>query len=141
MDSSELANVGSLLEAPSPAVLTTYRKDGSALVSPVWFRFADEAFEVVIAQEDVKVRHLARDPRVVLVVFEAIRPFRGVEARGAAVLRPGDVGEARRSIASRYLGAAAGEAFAAQRAAKPGVLLQLRPDTVRTWDLRAILPE
>jgi Pyridoxamine 5'-phosphate oxidase len=39
----------SLLDAPSPAVLTTYRKDGSALVSPVWFRWLDGAFEVVIA--------------------------------------------------------------------------------------------
>src|SRR5205085_1623492 len=40
--------VRSLLEGPSPAVLTTYREDGSALVSPVWFRWNDPAFEVVI---------------------------------------------------------------------------------------------
>jgi hypothetical protein len=42
--------VRSLLEAPSPAVLTTYRKDGSALNAPVWFRWTDGAFEVVIAR-------------------------------------------------------------------------------------------
>ena len=30
--------VRSLLEAPSPAVLTVYRADGSAVVTPVWFR-------------------------------------------------------------------------------------------------------
>jgi predicted pyridoxine 5'-phosphate oxidase superfamily flavin-nucleotide-binding protein len=42
--------VRSLLEAPSPAVLTTYRKDGSAHTVPVWFRWTDEAFEVVIAK-------------------------------------------------------------------------------------------
>jgi len=28
----------SLLDGPSPAVLTTYRQDGSAVASPVWFR-------------------------------------------------------------------------------------------------------
>ena len=44
-----LERVRSLLEAPSPAVLTTYRQGGSALVSPVWFRWNDDAFEVVIA--------------------------------------------------------------------------------------------
>jgi PPOX class probable F420-dependent enzyme len=76
--------VRSLLEAPSPAVLTTYRKDGSARTVPVWFRWTDEAFEVVIAKGDVKLRHLARDPRCVLVVFEAVRPFRGLEVRGVA---------------------------------------------------------
>ncbi len=131
----------SLLEAPSPAVLTTYRKDGTALVSPVWFRWTGELFEVVIAEDDVKIRHLARDPRSGLVVFESTRPFRGVEVRGDAVLKQGDVSEARRSIASRYLGAAAGEQFATQRASRPGVVVQLCPDTVRTWDLRAILPD
>ena len=53
----------SLLEAPSPAVLTTYRKDGTAATSPVWFRFHDGCFEVVIAENDVKLRHLAAQPR------------------------------------------------------------------------------
>ncbi len=67
-----LAAVRSLLEAPSPAVLTTYRKDGSANVSPVWFQCNDGTFEVVIAEGDVKLKHLARDPRCVLVVFEAV---------------------------------------------------------------------
>jgi PPOX class probable F420-dependent enzyme len=131
----------SLLEGPSPAVLTTYRRDGSALVSPVWFRYRGDIFEVVIAEGDVKLTHIARDPRVVLVVFESERPFRGLEARGEATLRPGDVTEPRTSIASRYLGAAAADEFVRRRAAKPGVLLRLAATEVRSWDLRAILPD
>ena len=83
--------VRSLLEAPSPAVLTTYRKDGSANVSPVWFRWAGGSFEVVIAEGDVKLRHLARDPRCILLVFEAAPPFRGVEVRGTGELIECDV--------------------------------------------------
>jgi PPOX class probable F420-dependent enzyme len=141
MPSFSLEGLESLLEGPSPAVLTTYRKDATALVSPVWFRWTGEAFEVVIAEDDVKVRQLTRNPTCALVVFEAARPFRGVEARGHALLRRGDVSEARASIASRFLGAAAGERFGAQRASRPGVLLQLHPDTLRSWDLRAILPD
>ena len=35
-----IEHVRSLLDDPSPAVLMTYRKDGSANVSPVWFRWA-----------------------------------------------------------------------------------------------------
>jgi hypothetical protein len=63
-------------------VLTTYRQDGSAHTVPVWFRWTAAALEVVIAKGDVKLRHLARDPRWVLVIFETVRPFRGVEVRG-----------------------------------------------------------
>ena len=49
-----------LLEAASPAVLTTYRADGSAHVSPVWFRVSGDAFEVVIAAGDRKLANLER---------------------------------------------------------------------------------
>lgn len=48
--------------------------------------------------------------------------------------------EARRSIAGRYLGAPAGERFAADRACVPGILPRLAPGTTRAWDLSAILP-
>ena len=135
-----IEGVRSLLEAPSPAVLTTYRKDGGALVSPVWFRWRDAGFEVVIAKGDLKLRHLARDPRCVLVVFEAVRPFRGVEVRGVGELLECDVSAVRTAIAGRYLGAGDGARFAAERNSKPGVLLRLAWDSPRVWDLSGILP-
>ena len=90
--------------------------------------------EVVIAKGDVKLRHLARDPRWVLVVFEAVRPFRGVEVRGEAELVGGDVSLARAAVAGRYLGVADGERFAAERRARPGGLLRLVP-TVRGYGI------
>ena len=132
--------VRSLLEAPSPAVLTTYRQDGNALVSPVWFRWSGKAFEVVIAEDDVKLRHLARDRRCTLVVFETVPPFRGVEAGGEPELIRGDVTAARAEIAGKYLGAEDGARFAEQRTAKPGVLLRLDAPSPRVWDLGSILP-
>jgi len=137
---ADLAAFRSLLDAPAPAVLTTYRKDGSALVSPVWFRFAEGAFEVVIAKGDVKLRHLARNGDCVLVVFEAVPPFRGIEVRGAPELVETDVAEARAAIAGRYLGEDRGRRFAARRASRPGVLLRLAAAEPRAWDLSAILP-
>ena len=127
-----------LLEGPSAAVLTTYRKDGSALTTPVWFRFEDDAFEVVIAKGDVKLGHLERDPRCSIVVFEAVPPFRGIEVRGEAELVDCDVREIRAEIAGRYLGAERGRRFAEERKT-PGVLVRLLGDR-REWDLSAILP-
>jgi PPOX class probable F420-dependent enzyme len=137
---NSIEGVRSLLEAPSPAVLTTYRKDGSANVAPVWFRWGEEGFEVVIAKGDIKLRHLARDPRCVLVVFEAVPPFRGVEVRGVSQLVECDVSSARAAIAGRYLGVDAGARYAEQRRSRPGVLLRLACDSPRIWDLLAILP-
>ena len=129
-----------LLEAPSAAVLTTYRRDGTALVSPVWFRFAGGVFEVVIAEDDIKLVHLNRDPRCSLVVFESVPPFRGMEVRGEPELVWRDVTAVRTAIACRYLGEEAGRLFAEQRSV-PGVLLRLVPISPRVWDLSAILPD
>jgi PPOX class probable F420-dependent enzyme len=136
-----LERVRSLVEAPSPAVLTTYRKDGSANVSPVWFRWGEGAFEIVIAKGDVKLGHLERDPQCVLVVFEVVPPFRGVEIRGVGELVECDVAPVRADIAGRYLGRHDGERFAADRLSKPGVLLRLPTSEPRVWDLAAILPK
>jgi hypothetical protein len=93
----------------------------------------------VIAKGDVKLGHLARDPRCVLVVFETVRPFRGVEVRGAAEPIEGDVTSARAAIAGRYLGVQDGQRFAAERRSRPGVL-RLVPDGPRVWDLSGIVP-
>jgi PPOX class probable F420-dependent enzyme len=140
MATASLDDVRTLLEAPAAAVLTTSRRDGTPSTTPVWFRWTGAAFEIVIAQGDVKLRHLERDPRCVLVVFETVPPFRGVEVRGEAALESGDVTEIRRSIAARYLGDEAGERFAAARVSKPGVLVRLVPEHPRIWDLAGILP-
>jgi hypothetical protein len=129
----------SLLDAPSPAV-PTHRQDGSALVTRVWFRFTDDAFEVVIAEGDVKLRHPRRDSRCALVVIEAVRPFRGVEVRGVPELIEGDVSATRLGVAARYLGPRNGSRFAAERASKPGVMVRLAADSRHVSDLSGILP-
>jgi hypothetical protein len=112
----------------------------AALVSPVWFRWNDPDFEIVVARDDVKARHLARDARCAFVVFEAVRPFRGVEVRGSAELVDVGVEAVRREIAGRYLGREAGDAFAVARRATPGYLLRLRAHEPRVWSLAVILP-
>lgn len=130
-----LDDVRSLIDAASPAVLTTYRKDGTALTTPVWFRFHDNAFEVVLAEGDVKRQHLARTPACLLVIFEAVPPFRGVEIKGEPELVDGDVTAVREAIAGSYLGAERGRRFAATRRSARGTLVRLEPQSSRVWDL------
>ena len=136
-----IERVRPMLASPAPAVLTTYRASGEASISPVWFRWQGDAFEVVIAEGDVKLRRLERDPRCSLLVFEAVPPFRGVQASGVAELVRGDVTPVRAAISGRYLGGVEqGERYAEARRSKPGVVLRLAPSHVKAWDLAAILP-
>jgi len=136
-----LDDVQSLIDAPSPAVLTTYRKDGSALTTPVWFRFHEEAFEIVLAEDDVKRQHLARTPRCLLVVFEAVPPFRAIEVKGEPELMDTDVTTTRTAIAARYLGAERGRRYAQTRRSGQGTIVRLAPKDPRVWDLAASLPD
>jgi hypothetical protein len=135
----DLEELRSLLDAPAPALLLTYRADGSADMSPEWFRVAGERFEVVVAKSDKKYGHLQRDPRAVLMVFEAIPPFRGVKVRSEVELDDEGVEGARREISARYLGAEKTEDFVAARG--PGAVVRLPMSAARAWDLAGILPE
>ena len=130
----------SLFQAPSPAVLMTYRKDGTAAASPVWFRFRDNTFEVVIAENDVKLRHLAARPECELLVFEAVPPFRGMRVRSdQPILTRDGAQQARQDIAARYLGEERGKRFAAERTST-GVLLRLPAVQAKAWDTRSNSP-
>jgi hypothetical protein len=136
--SSDLEDIRPLLDAAAPAVLLTYRSDGSADMSPVWFRLVGEAFEVVVAKSDRKYGHLQRDRRAVLMVFEAVPPFRGVKIRAEVELDDEGVEEARRAISARYLGAEMSGSFVATRGA--GVVVRLPASAARVWDLAGIIP-
>jgi hypothetical protein len=106
-------------------------------VSPVWFRYTDEAFEVVVARTDIKLQHLTRDPRAVLMIFETIAPFRGVKVRADVELDESHVEDVRRSISSRYLGPETANAFVAERG--EGVVARLSASAAKVWDLSGIL--
>ena len=76
-----IEELGDLVELPLLAVLATYRRDGSVLLSPVWHEWRDGGFQVVSRAADGKAKHLRRDPRASIVVAEHSRPYRGVELR------------------------------------------------------------
>jgi hypothetical protein len=107
-------------------------------VSPVWFRYTDGAFEVVVAKADGKLQHLKRDPRAVLMIFETIAPFRDVKIRADVELDESHVEDARRSISARYLGSEMAQAFVAERG--EGVVVRLSASAAHVWDLSGILP-
>jgi len=125
-------DLGGFLDEPQVAVLATLRKDGSVLLSPVWHGWRDGGFDIWTGAEDVKVRHLRRDPRASILVAESRYPLRGIEVRGIAQIVEDDaVGTAVR-IASRYIGSENGASYVGSGA--NAVIVRLEPGDLRVWD-------
>jgi PPOX class probable F420-dependent enzyme len=126
-------DLGGFLDEPLVAVLATLRTDGSVLLSPVWHEWRDGAFHVWVEANNVKARHLRRDPRASIVVAESDPPLRGVEVRGSARFVEQDVTETALRIAARYIGE---EDAAADVEALRGadVIVRLEPGDLRVWD-------
>jgi PPOX class probable F420-dependent enzyme len=97
-------DVQSFLDEPLVAVLATLRADGTVLLSPVWHEWHDGGFNVWVEAENVKARHLRRDPRATIVVAESDAPLREVEVRGSARFIAEGVTDIARRIATRYIG-------------------------------------
>jgi|SRR5215471_5802972 len=124
-------DLGDLVKLPLLAVLATYRRDGTVLLSPVWHEWRDGGFQVVTRSDDVKATHLRRDPSASIVVCEHSPPYRGVEVRCHARLSA-PAGDAVQRIASRYLGATAGAAYAER--GLDDLVIPLEPGDLRGWD-------
>jgi PPOX class probable F420-dependent enzyme len=125
-------DLGDLLARPLVAVLATYRRDGSVLLSPVWHEWRDGGFTVASQSGDIKVKHLRRDPRANIVVYEHEPPYSGAELRCTVRLLSDGVHETLVRIATRYLGEEGARAYAEQGA--DDLLIRLEPGTFRGWD-------
>jgi PPOX class probable F420-dependent enzyme len=124
--------LGDLLDLPLVAVLATYRRDGTVLLSPVWHEWRHDGFNVVTGSRDVKARHLRRDPRASIVVYEHDPPNRGLELRTTARLSVPEDRSVVGRIAARYLGPEAGERYA--ETSDDDLLIRLEPGELRGWD-------
>jgi PPOX class probable F420-dependent enzyme len=125
-------DLGDLLELPLLAVLATYRRDGTVLLSPVWHEWRDSGFHVVTRSRDVKAWHLRRNPRASIVVCEDGPPNRGLELRATAHLSTLEDRSVVRRIATRYLGPEAGQRYAETEG--DDLLIRLEPGQLRGWD-------
>lgn len=128
MDELTPSALTAFLTEPLVATLATYKRDGSVLLSPVWQEWTGTAFHVLLGRTDVKARHVRRAPRVGIVVYEQVPPYRGVEAAGTATLVEDSYGELLARMAPRYLPAGLPDALA-----RDGVVLTLTPSRLRSW--------
>ena len=134
-----LDDLDGFLELPILAVLATHRSDGTVLLSPVWHRWRDGGFEIWVGGNDVKVRHLRRDPRATVLVAETDLPYRGVEVRGQAELVDREVPASALEIATRYVGEERATAFVGANAGDD-LIIRVAPGEIRMWDFADDFP-
>ena len=75
-------DVLTLLRRPSPCYLATTMPDGSPQVTQVWVDTDGEHVLINSVQGHVKVRNIARDPRVALAIADPDTHSRYVQVRG-----------------------------------------------------------
>jgi PPOX class probable F420-dependent enzyme len=126
-------DLGRFLDEPLVAVLATLRSDGSVLLSPVWFEWLDGGFNVWVVADNVKARHLRRDPRATILVAESAPPLRGVEVRGHALFVEDDVTGTALRIAQRYVDGDAAPAYV-EMTRGTDVIVRIEPGDLRAWD-------
>jgi len=98
-------DVRALLHGPSLCFLATSMADGSPQITQVWVDTDGEHVLINSVQGHVKVRNIARDPRVAVAVSDPETPSRYVQVRGRVreVTTEGAVDHIER-LARKYLG-------------------------------------
>jgi PPOX class probable F420-dependent enzyme len=94
-----------LLRKPSPCFITTLMPDGSPQTTETWVDTDGEHVIVNTVQTHLKVRNIARDPRVSVAVCDASNVFRYYAIRGQVVKTTTEGGaEHIETLAQRYTG-------------------------------------
>ena len=128
-----IEDLGDLLDRPLVAVLATVRTDGTVLLSPVYHEWRDGGFNIWVDQQNVKARHLRRDPRATVLVAESDPPLRAVEVRGRARFIEEGVSETALRIVTRYEGPEEGAADV-EALRDADVIIRIEPGHIRAWD-------
>ena len=119
---------------PRIATLASLRGDGSPHTSPVWFRFEDGVFKVLVDRGSQKHRNVERDPRVELCIDDRERPpYHTVIVRGRARVEPSPGPEWRKALAVHYLGEEMGAAYVQQNGGGEGMMLVIEPESYVGW--------
>jgi PPOX class probable F420-dependent enzyme len=124
--------IDAFLDKRHTLVLATLRRNGTAHLTTVWYRWDGKAFWISTNRDRAKFRHIERDPRVTVLVDDPPRET-SVAADGEAEIAARDAAAYQGSLAivGRYVDDPA--AYLAQREGEPRALLRIEPARIRSW--------
>lgn len=94
-----------LLHRPSPCFIATTMTDGSPHLTQTWVDSDGEHILINSVQGFLKVRNIARDPRVAVAIADSANPSRYFQVRGRVVTTTTEgAAEHIEKLSQRYLG-------------------------------------
>jgi PPOX class probable F420-dependent enzyme len=93
-----------LLRGKNFAVVATVREDGGPQTSVVWIDTDGENVVFNTTNARAKGRHLRKDPRVSVTVWDNADPYRYIEVEGTAELDENGAGEHINDLSHKYEG-------------------------------------
>ena len=100
------ANAIRIIEGKNFASLATTMLDGSPHVTPMWIDHEGDMILMNTAEGRVKLRNIARDPRVSVAIIDHNNPYDRVVIQGRVVARITEGAEAHiDKLANKYTGA------------------------------------
>ena len=100
------ANAIRIIEGKNFASLATTMPDGSPHVTPMWIDHEGDMILMNTAEGRVKLRNIARDPRVSVAIIDHNNPYDRVVIQGRVVARINEGAEAHiDKLANKYTGA------------------------------------
>ena len=119
-----------LMSGTRTAKIASVKKDGSAVVSPVWFTVDGDDMVFTTMNTTLKYKTLQRDPRVSICVDEEIFPYGFAVIQGVAsfhVLPVAQLLPWTTKIASRYVPEHLAIKFGERNAVDGEVLVRVKP--------------
>lgn len=100
------ANAVRIIEGKNFASLATTMPDGSPHVTPMWIDHEGDMILMNTAEGRIKLRNIARDPRVGVAITDHGNPYDRVVIQGRVVARTHDGADAHiDKLAKKYTGA------------------------------------
>jgi PPOX class probable F420-dependent enzyme len=94
-----------LLRKPNPCFITTLMPDGSPQMTETWVDTDGENVVINTVQTHLKMKNIARDPRVAVAICDASNPASYFAIRGRVVKHTTDGGaEHIEALSQRYIG-------------------------------------
>lgn len=122
--------VRAFLDVPRIATLGTINRDGTPLLTPLWFARDGNDLWIAIGPDSPKARNIRRDPRVTLVILDN-GGYTYVTVGGRATFESGEDGARSQAMAVRYLGEERGKRFAARDYIRVEVVCRITVQHVR----------
>jgi PPOX class probable F420-dependent enzyme len=119
--------VEEFLKGPHVAALSTIGPDGRPHVAPIWYEYDGREFVVSTPRGARKLDNVGRKGFAALCIFTQELPYRHVIVEGTARAGSPIDNVWRERVASRYLGEAAGRAYARETAAIDFIAIHIRP--------------